>query len=107
MSMRYRNLIELVGVKPALDLLLTDVGGCRSDQLVEDDRVVLPEAELGDARHVLIQRQYATKSRLVQGAIDDSCCAMKCSGKRPRQTAKHWWRDLRGHPPQGFHHIAY
>ena len=87
--------------EPALELLALDVRGGRSGELVEDNAVVLAEAEVGHARHVLVQRERPPGTRVLERSVHALRDAVERDGERPGDGAQRGARQLRREPAEG------
>jgi hypothetical protein len=85
--------------EPALELRAADVRRGRGDELVEDDAVVLPEAESCHARDVRAQRQPPADVRPLERLIESLRNAVEHDREWPREAAQQGRRHSRRDAP--------
>src|SRR5262245_56268007 len=90
------NLQQVTLCEPADEIFTSCVVGLRSYELVEDDSVVLPEAEVRDARHVVAQRQLPSDvGSFGQRSVDTARQAMERHREWPGKAPEHGHGDPR------------
>src|SRR3989454_11727052 len=100
------HVLQAVLCEPRSQLVSLDVRGSRCDELVEDDAVVLTEAEISDTRHVLVQRQRLAGRGAFERSIDPLRGSMESDCEGPGKGPQCRGRNPDGDAPNRLDDVA-